>query len=430
VRGLMFTRTRGRFSIQLGLGRRLCAVLLSALMAAAGALDGFASPLSAGSMNPDFDDSMAVGSVGDSPDATVVSGEARDPIESLSPPPVPALLGNQSDGEPIGFANADPFTIAARNSIATTDVRPPVATDHAGPTIRSGTAIVAVDAVEQYRPTTLTFNPSVDHATNVISYLIELRRAGDPPTVAPVATRNLGKPAPVNGEISVDISSMVDVLPSGSYYGIIVAVGPTGVTASAPSPPFSTSYTSYTLTPITLSPPPGASFSVTWTAPSGSLTSDWVALYRLGDPNTSYLWWRYTGGRSSGTATLVAPSQAGTYEFRYLLSNGFTDVARSAAVTVGSEYTLTPSVTSLTPGAPFSVIWTAPDGRPPSDWIGLYIAGDPSFNYVWWLYTGGTTSSSVTLIAPLQPGMYEFRYLLDDGYTEAVRSATFTVTSD
>jgi hypothetical protein len=43
------------------------------------------------------------------------------------------------------------------------------------------------------------------------------------------------------------------------------------------------------------------------------------------------------------------------------------------------------------------------------------------------MYTGGTTAGSANLTAPTQPGSYYFRYLLQNGSTEAARSASITV---
>ena len=57
----------------------------------------------------------------------------------------------------------------------------------------------------------------------------------DGATAVPVATRDLGKPAVVGGEIKVDISTLVDPLPTGEYYALIVSTGPVGSTPSSPS---------------------------------------------------------------------------------------------------------------------------------------------------------------------------------------------------
>jgi hypothetical protein len=48
--------------------------------------------------------------------------------------------------------------------------------------------------------------------------------------------------------------------------------------------------------------------------------------------------------------------------------------------------------------------------------------GDPFHVYVSWFWTGGATSGSRQVTAPLSPGLYEFRYLLLDGYNQAAIS--------
>jgi hypothetical protein len=82
---------------------------------------------------------------------------------------------------------------------------------------------------------TLFFTPPVNYATSVDYCTVELRRASDGATVA---TNNLGKPAVVGGEISVDITTLVNPLPSGSYYAVVIAIGPGGSTPGSPSPVF------------------------------------------------------------------------------------------------------------------------------------------------------------------------------------------------
>lgn len=89
----------------------------------------------------------------------------------------------------------------------------------------------------------------------------------------------------------------------------------------------------YTITSSTNTVAPGGELSVSWTASTGK-PLDWIGLFKVGDWNGAHGWSRYTDGATSGTSALSAPSQAGEYEFRYLLDNGVTDVARSSLVTV------------------------------------------------------------------------------------------------
>jgi hypothetical protein len=81
---------------------------------------------------------------------------------------------------------------------------------------------------------------------------------------------------------------------------------------------------------------PGSQLSVSWVAPGGRSTGDWIGFFRVGSPSTTYLqgWWDYTNAARSGTFTFNAPDQPGEYEFRYLVDDGFVDAARSGPVTV------------------------------------------------------------------------------------------------
>ena len=71
----------------------------------------------------------------------------------------------------------------------------------------------------------------------------------------------------------------------------------------------------------------GTDFQVDWTAPAGHNYKDWVALYKVGDPNTAYVSWAYVlSSGTSGSVILhtpgVAPPQS-KYEIRYFLKDSF-----------------------------------------------------------------------------------------------------------
>ena len=88
---------------------------------------------------------------------------------------------------------------------------------------------------------------------------------------------------------------------------------------------------------LTLSPgvvAPGGELRVSWTAPGGQSFLDWIGLFRVGDSNFDWIDYQYTDGATTGTQTWRAPTQGGQYEFRYLLDDGYVDVARSSPVTV------------------------------------------------------------------------------------------------
>jgi hypothetical protein len=126
------------------------------------------------------------------------------------------------------------------------------------------------------------------------------------------------------------------------------------------------------------------------------------------------------------TATTPVDS-AGTVDV--VVTNPSGQSARLTGAYTYDVVTLTVSATLVQPGDQLSVSWVAPSGRSVVDWLGLFKPEDPSTSYEngWWQYTNGITSGTHTLRAPNQPGQYEFRYLLDDGYIDVARSAPLTV---
>src|SRR5262245_60112527 len=81
-------------------------------------------------------------------------------------------------------------------------------------------------------------------------------------------------------------------------------------------------------------------------------------------------------------------------------------VAHLIALEPQASYTLTASPSTIAPGGSLTVSWTAPSGRPTTDWIGLYRVGDPNSNYLSWVYTNGAASGSSGFSAPTQGGQY------------------------
>ena len=92
-------------------------------------------------------------------------------------------------------------------------------------------------------------------------------------------------------------------------------------------------------------------------------------------------------------------------------------------------FSVTLSPPNVPTGGTLTVAWSAPEGRPGNDWVGLFPPGGLAGSEVWWTYTGGAGSGTVTLAAPLTSGPYQARYLLDDGYLTAATSTSINVGS-
>jgi len=73
---------------------------------------------------------------------------------------------------------------------------------------------------------------------------------------------------------------------------------------------------------------------VGWHAPLAG-HFDWVALYLVGAPNSSFVAYQYVpDGQVDGEFLFAVPATPGSYEFRYLVANSYVDVARSMPVVV------------------------------------------------------------------------------------------------
>ncbi len=125
----------------------------------------------------------------------------------------------------LGTDTTSPYTMAWSNVAAGSYSLTAVARDNSGGARTSAAVAVTVTGAGP-GSTTLIFTASSDHATNVTSYIVRIHRSVDPVTATPVATRDIGKPPVVSGDITVDISTLVNPLPAGSYYAVVVAVGP------------------------------------------------------------------------------------------------------------------------------------------------------------------------------------------------------------
>jgi regulation of enolase protein 1 (concanavalin A-like superfamily) len=159
-----------------------------------------------------------------------VSATASDPDGSIAG--VDFYAGSQL----IGTDTASPYSATWSNVPVGTYTITAIARDNRGASRTSANVTVSVAVATL--PTRVVFNPSPDNDTGVTSYSVAIRRASDPLTATPVATRDLGKPAVVNNEISVDISTLVNPLPAGSYYAVVSAIGVGGSSASTPSATF------------------------------------------------------------------------------------------------------------------------------------------------------------------------------------------------
>jgi regulation of enolase protein 1 (concanavalin A-like superfamily) len=137
----------------------------------------------------------------------------------------------------IASDTTSPYSVSWTSVAAGSYTLTAVARDNGGASTTSAARSIIVN--NPTPPTRAVFSPSADHNTMVTSYYLEIFTAGvNPGTSTPMATKNLGKPAIVNGECTADIETLILALPSGSYFAAVSAVSSGGRSPRATSPTF------------------------------------------------------------------------------------------------------------------------------------------------------------------------------------------------
>lgn len=103
------------------------------------------------------------------------------------------------------------------------------------------------------------------------------------------------------------------------------------------------------------------------------------------------------------------------------------DGALAAPAKARTRFTVRAKARRYQANATIPVFWTAPPGHSTTDWVGVFAAGAPDTEYHAWTYVPAGTAGTLSLTAPATPGVYEVRYLRDNGYTSVAGSARFSV---
>ncbi|RDD99791.1 VWA domain-containing protein [Paracoccus pantotrophus] len=150
----------------------------------------------------------------------------------------------------------------------------------------------------------------------------------------------------------------------------------------------------------------GASFVVSWS--SSIHPQDYVTIVPTGADQGAYT--NYQRVRGDNENSLTAPAEPGLYEVRYVLNEG-TRVLASAPVEVVEAEVSISAPDEVTTGASFAVSWSF--SVHPQDYVTIVPAGADEGAYTNYQRVRGDTENSLT--APAEPGLYEVRYVLDEG---------------
>jgi hypothetical protein len=168
----------------------------------------------------------SLGTTYTAPASITMSASASDPDGTVK------RVDFYSDQTLLGSDSTSPYSFVWANVGTGTYNVTAVARDDDGATTVSGLQTITVKApqVSQH----VMFTPSANDATAVDRYVFEIFPYGaNPDSGSAFTTQDLGKPAVVNGECSVDITDTLGGLPAGKYIARVTAEGQSGSASSS-----------------------------------------------------------------------------------------------------------------------------------------------------------------------------------------------------
>ncbi len=150
----------------------------------------------------------------------------------------------------------------------------------------------------------------------------------------------------------------------------------------------------------------GSAFDVAWSKTISG--TDMVTIVPVGAKEGTRHNYRRTGKDTEGQ--LTAPAEPGLYELRYMLDEGKKTLATAAIEVTAAEVTVS-APSTVRAGNDVDITWSSTIS--PTDMINIVPAGSKEGTRNIYLRTGSKTQGSLT--APNETGLYEIRYMLDEG---------------
>ncbi|MHA6729473.1 vWA domain-containing protein [Devosia sp. A369] len=150
----------------------------------------------------------------------------------------------------------------------------------------------------------------------------------------------------------------------------------------------------------------GASFAVAWSDIVDA--NDLVTIVPAGADEGSYA--TYVRVHDNRQDQLVAPADPGLYEVRYILNEGRRTLGSTPVEVVEAEVGIA-APEQVTTGASFAVSWSA--AVHPNDLVTIVPAGADEGSYA--TYVRVHDNGQDQLVAPAESGLYEVRYILNEG---------------
>ncbi|MBK1835313.1 vWA domain-containing protein [Roseibacillus ishigakijimensis] len=159
----------------------------------------------------------------------------------------------------------------------------------------------------------------------------------------------------------------------------------------------------------------GAAVSITWTGPA--YPGDFLTIVSADTEEGAYAKYAYAK-KGENTVEVLAPITPGPCEIRYLLGQGSETLARKT-ITITEATATVSAPEKVLAGAEVEVSWSGPMNE--GDFITIVPKDTEEGKYAKYEYAK-KEKQPAKILAPLEPGLAEVRYLTGQGYTTLART--------
>ncbi len=157
----------------------------------------------------------------------------------------------------------------------------------------------------------------------------------------------------------------------------------------------------------------GSEFEVEWKTPTNK--GYIISLANPDDSSDDHISYRYADQYPDSKATMTAPTKPGTYEVRVQDDLVHANILARHSIVVHEVKATLSAPEKVEVGETFQVVWKGPNKQVSGggDFIAISKIGSEANSELSYVYTRDSENNTVELFAPVRPGTYELRYVLN-----------------
>ncbi|WP_428543009.1 VWA domain-containing protein [Profundibacter sp.] len=172
----------------------------------------------------------------------------------------------------------------------------------------------------------------------------------------------------------------------------------------------------------------GTAFDVEWKSPTNK--GYIITMAKPGDSSNDHVAYLYADQYPDTKATMTASTKPGTYEVRLQDALVHANILARHSIEVSEVEASLIAKDQVEVGETFKVVWKGPNKQISGggDYIAISEVGSKASSEITYAYTKDSENMTVELVAPVHPGTYEVRYVLNGDNNRVLAKQELVVT--